>query len=185
MGFWVTCDVKMMSLRHGWSWRPPQTATYTKCLSTYWYAVHRHMIASLHIYTHPTWLRIWDDIMLPPHPHVNMLSQNDVLMSWLRRLTATSYCPPHPSLALTKCLSTFICCPRTFSTSITQLYPYYLARIWGFWVTCWTKWCHYVLVEADSHLKLLLSYMWDIYKVLDHIDMQLVLQVPLKGSWRY
>jgi hypothetical protein len=23
------------------------------------YAVHRHMVAALHIYTHPTWLRFW------------------------------------------------------------------------------------------------------------------------------
>jgi hypothetical protein len=26
-GFWGTCGVKMMSLRHGWGWKPPQTAS--------------------------------------------------------------------------------------------------------------------------------------------------------------
>jgi hypothetical protein len=27
LGFWVTCGVKMMSMRHGWGWEPPQTAS--------------------------------------------------------------------------------------------------------------------------------------------------------------
>ena len=26
LGFWVTCGVKMMSLRQGWGWQPPQIA---------------------------------------------------------------------------------------------------------------------------------------------------------------
>jgi hypothetical protein len=31
--------------------------------------------------------------------------------------------------------------------------------------------CHYVLVEADSHLKLLPNSKLDIYKMFEHIDM--------------
>ncbi len=27
-GFWVTCGVKMMSLRHGWGWQSPQTTSH-------------------------------------------------------------------------------------------------------------------------------------------------------------
>ena len=42
------------------------------------------------------------------------------------------------------------------------------------WVTYgveW-KWCHYVMVETDSHLKLLPTpHKLDIYKVFEHIDM--------------
>ncbi len=34
-----------------------------------------------------------------------------------------------------------------------------------------SKWCQYVLVEADSHLKLLPTSILDIYKVFEHIDM--------------
>jgi hypothetical protein len=33
------------------------------------------------------------------------------------------------------------------------------------------KCCHYVMVEADNHLKLLLSSILDIFKVFEHIDM--------------
>ncbi len=33
------------------------------------------------------------------------------------------------------------------------------------------KRCHFVMVEADSHLKLLPPSILDIYKVFEHIDM--------------
>ena len=55
----------------------------------------------------------------------HLWSQNDVNTSWLR-LTATSNCFPHPYYAHTKCLSTFICCALTTSSSLTQLYPSYV-----------------------------------------------------------
>ncbi len=34
-----------------------------------------------------------------------------------------------------------------------------------------SKWCDYVMVEADSHLKLFPTSILDIYKVIEHIDM--------------
>jgi hypothetical protein len=34
-----------------------------------------------------------------------------------------------------------------------------------------SKWCHYVMVEADIHLKLLPTSILDICKVFQHIDM--------------
>ncbi len=34
-----------------------------------------------------------------------------------------------------------------------------------------SKKCDHVMVEADSHLKLLLASILDIYKVFEHIDM--------------
>jgi hypothetical protein len=46
------------------------------------------------------------------------------------------------------------------------------------WLTFWgsgslveSKRCDYVMVEADSHLKLLPTSILDIYKVFEHIDM--------------
>ncbi len=46
------------------------------------------------------------------------------------------------------------------------------------WLRCWgsgslveSKWCDYVMDEADSHLKLLPASILDIYKVFEHIDM--------------
>ena len=53
LGFWVTCGVKMMSLRHGWGWHPPQTIycihmKHIQSVWAHWYAVHRHTVAALH-----------------------------------------------------------------------------------------------------------------------------------------
>ncbi len=55
-GFWVTCRVKMMTLRHGWSWRPTQTASciqiiHIQSVWAHWYAVHRHMTIASNSYT--------------------------------------------------------------------------------------------------------------------------------------
>ena len=60
--FWVSCGVKMMSLRHVWGWQTPQTTSYIhfrhiESVWAYWYAVHQHMVAALYSCTHPTWLR--------------------------------------------------------------------------------------------------------------------------------
>ncbi len=57
-----------------------------------------------------------------------------------------------------------------------QYYPYtviptLLSLDLGLWVTCWVKWCDYVMVEADSQLKLLTASILDICKNFEHIDM--------------
>ncbi len=59
LGFWVTSGVKMISWCHVWGWQSPQTASsihirHAQSVWAHWYAVHRHMIAALHSYTHPT-----------------------------------------------------------------------------------------------------------------------------------
>jgi hypothetical protein len=66
LGFWVTCGVKMVSLRYGRGWQPPQTSCIlirdVESVWAHWYAVHWHMIAALHSYTHCTWyqiLQVW------------------------------------------------------------------------------------------------------------------------------
>jgi hypothetical protein len=84
---WSQNDVIMSWLRLT---ATPQTAScihirHSQSVWVHWYAVHRHMVAALNIYTHPTWLRFWH------------------------------------------------------SGSLVE-----------------STWCHYVMVEADSHLKLLL-----------------------------
>ncbi len=166
-------------------------------------------------------------------------------MSWLR-LTATSDCFPHPYYTHTKCLSTLICCPWVYISSLTQLYPLYLTQNLGFLITCgvqmlsvrhgwdwqppqiascihikhiqsvWAHWyavhrhtvsalhsythtywlsflgsgslmeskcCHYIIVEADSHLKLLPLSMLDIYTVFEQIDMQSMYTVEALHSY--
>ncbi len=64
LGFWVTCGVKMMSLRHGWGWQPTQTASHfhirhLKTVWAHWYAVHVHMSVASNSYTHTTLVIFW------------------------------------------------------------------------------------------------------------------------------
>ncbi len=61
---WVISGVKMMSLRHGWTFHPIQTASsihirHVQSVWAHWYAVHRHKVAALLSKTNPTWLRFW------------------------------------------------------------------------------------------------------------------------------
>jgi len=44
-------------------------------------------------------------------------------------------------------------------------------RFWGFGLLVESKWCQYIVVKADSHLKLLSTSILDIYTVFEHIDM--------------
>ncbi len=105
--FWVTCGVKMMSLCHGWGWQSPQTDSHLhirhiKNVWAHWYAVHRHMVAALHSYTHSTWVRFWGSGSL-------------VESKWCHyiRVDADSHLKLLPTsiLDITKCLSSLICCP--------------------------------------------------------------------------
>ncbi len=50
-------------------------------------------------------------------------------------------------------------------------YTHPLGSDFGYVVTCGSKWCHKVMVEADSHLKLFPASILDIYKVFEIIDM--------------
>ncbi len=114
----------------------PQTASHIHirhicCVRAHWYAVHGHTVSVLHSYTHPTWLRFWGSGSLVESKwyHYDMVEAD----------SHTSNCFPHPYYTYTKCLSTLICCPWTYSISLTNLYPPYLAHFLGFWVTCRVK----------------------------------------------
>ena len=47
----------------------------------------------------------------------------------------------------------------------------YFGQILVFWVTYGVKWCHYVMIEPVSHLKLLPTSILDMYIVFEHIGM--------------
>ncbi len=93
----------MMSLRHGWSWQPPQTASlrHMQSVWAHWYTVHWHMAVASNSHTNSTWIIFGG------------------------------------------------------SGSLVE-----------------SKWCHYVMVKAHSHLKLLPASILDICKVFEHIDIQ-------------
>jgi hypothetical protein len=137
--FWVTCGVKMMWLCHGWGWQPTQTASHLhighiQSVWAHWYAVHMHMVAALHSYTHPTWARFLGSWSL-------------VESKWCHysRVDADSHLKLLPTsiLDITKCLSPSICCPLAYDSSLTQLYPPYFAQILGYVVTCGVKMNHF------------------------------------------
>ncbi len=86
LGFWVTSGVKMMSLRHGWGWQPPQTAS------------HIHLRHIQTVWTHPYAI----------HGHMTVASNSNNHFTWV--------------------------------------------IFWGSWSYVESKWCHYVIVKADSHL---------------------------------
>jgi hypothetical protein len=104
-GFLVTCGVKMLSVRHGWGWQPPQNDfliqnRHIQSVWAHWYADHGHTVATLHSHTHTSWL--------------SFLGSGSLVES---------------------------------------------------------KWCHYIMVETDSCLKLAPASTLNTYKVFEHIDM--------------
>ena len=75
--------------------------------------------------------------------------------SWLELLSALIY-------TCTNCLSTLTCCPLAYGSCLhSYTHPTWL-RFWGTWLVE-SRWCHYLMVEADSHFKLLVTLIWDIY----------------------
>ncbi len=73
------------------------------------------MVAALHSYTHPTWLRLWGSGSLVESKWCNYVKVD--ADSHLKLL-------PPSILDITKCLSTLICCQLAYSSSLTQLYPH-------------------------------------------------------------
>ncbi len=89
---WVTCGEETMSYHHGWGCNLFKLLPTSK-LDIYkvfehinMYVVHKHMVATLLRYTHPTFSYFGD--------LGHLLSQNDVITSWLR-LPSYSSCFSH------------------------------------------------------------------------------------------
>ena len=136
------------------------------------------MVAALHSYTHPTWLRIWG-----PGPGSLMLSRvivcgisyNDVcglVHALLPSLFGCCILRWHCCLAVLASLPS-LCCVATLvmlALLSSSLHSNRL-RCWGSASLVESKWCYYVMVEADSHLGLLPTSILHIYKVFEHIDM--------------
>jgi hypothetical protein len=182
----------------------------------HWYAVHRRMVAALHGYTHPTYLRFW--------VIGNLWSQNDVIMSWLMLIApqtasrihirhiqsvwahwysahghtvAALYSYTHTSWLRWWGSGSLVVItlslhhgwgwqtPQTAShvhiKHIQNVWAHWYAvhghtvaalhshthtieiRLWGSGLLVESKWCHYIMVEADSHLKLRSASLLDIY----------------------
>ena len=97
-------------------------------------------------------------------------SQNDVITSRLRP-TANSNYLLHTYETYTKCLAHWYAVHWCMVKALHSYNHTTWLRFWGTGSLVESKWYHYVMVEADSHLRLLPTSIWDIYKVFEHIDM--------------
>ena len=129
-----------------------ETASHLKQLPTsiwhigsvwaHWYAVHWHLAAALHSFTHPTWLRFWG-------------SGAHVESKWC------DYDMVETDSHL-----------KQLPTSIWHVESVWVHWYDVHWHTTFgslveSKWCDNVMFEADSHLKLLSTLStWDITKCL-------------------
>jgi hypothetical protein len=78
---------------------------------------------------------------------------------------------------------------HTVLASHSYTHPTWL-RFWGSGSHVESKWCYYVIFEADGHLQLLPKSIFNIYKVFEHIDMQSIViwyqpytVIPTLGSY--
>ena len=113
---------------------PHPYQTYTKCVSTLISLICCPMAYSSSLLTQLIPFLVGSDFGVLGH----LWSQNDVITPRLR-LTATSNCFPHPYCTYTKCLSTLICCPYAYSSSLTQFNPHYLAPNLGQGRSLWCQ----------------------------------------------
>ncbi len=118
---WSQNDVIMSQLRltATSNWFPHPYLTHRKCLGTLICYSQAYVSSCTH-YTHPTWLRFGAQGQL--------WSKNDVILSWMS-LKTTSNCFPHPCQNCKKCLSTLVCCPQAYGSSLQLLYPHYLKNV--------------------------------------------------------
>jgi hypothetical protein len=152
LGFWVTCGVEMMWLCHGWGWHPPQTSshihiTHITCLSkliccslayssslTQFYPPYLDQILRF-------WVTCGVNMMWLCHGWGWEPPQTDfhIYITHIQRVWAPWYAVHW----------------HTVRALHSYIHPTWLI-FWGSSVSLVeSKWCHYVVVEAGSHLKLL------------------------------
>ncbi len=126
-----------------------------------WYAVHGYIVAALQSYTHPTQLKFWGFLVTCGVKLLSVCHGSD----WQPPQTAS-----HIHIRHIQSLSAHWYAVHRYTVAAIQSYPCNLAQIWGIWVTyVELKWCQYIMVEADSHLKLMTISILNVYKVFEHM----------------
>ncbi len=154
---------------------PPQTL-----LSSYHYQIFCLEVVAIHelsIYHQDVWKNIhsnflfnWiSDIFLPIFSIFQCIPPVFTLIYTVKLILHTFTYHSEHVIILNKHL-TMIYFVWAAIIILIWLYPTWL-RFWGSGSLAESKWYHYVMVEADSHLKLHPTSTLDIYKVLEHIDM--------------
>ena len=119
-------------------------------------------IRLLNSFTHPTWLRFWGSGSL-----VDSKWCDYVIVEWQPPQTAS---PIHITHIQRVWAHWYAVHWHTAAALHSYTHPSWL-RFWGSGSLMESKWCHYVMVEAEGHLKLLPTSTLDIYKEFEHIDM--------------
>ncbi len=161
------CGVKIMSLHHGWGWQPPHTTSHTRIhvrhTQQVWahsYALNRHTVSALYIYTRPSWPMIY-----PSHFLVESKSCHYIMV------VADSHLKLFPTTILNIYrMFEHIHIYAVHRHTVAALHSY--GPGFGPSVSCVeSKLWHYIMVKADSHLKLLPTSILGMYKVFEHIYM--------------
>ncbi len=161
---WVPND-DSWQLRHGWGWQTPQTASHTifRHIQSVWahsYAVNGHTSAALNRYTHclghilGVWVTCGVKILSLCHGWgwQTPQSASHTIIRHIHSFWAHSYAV------------------NGLTAAALNRYTHYLGQIWGSGSLVESKYCHYIMFEANRHLKLLPTPFLDIYRVFEHID---------------
>jgi len=155
--------IKMMSLFHCWGWQPPQTASHKHikyiqrvCRSSAYSSsikqIHPHYLAQMLGYVVTC--------------GVKMMSLHHC-WGWQPPQTAFCYHIRHIQSVWDHWNAVH---QHTVAALNSYTHTTWL-RLWGSGSLVESSWCHYVMVKADIHLKLLPGIILDIYKVSEHINM--------------
>jgi hypothetical protein len=157
----------MMWLFQGWGSQPPQTASHIHIghIQSDWahsYAIHGHTVSALPSYPHYLgqilgfWVTCRVKMMWLCHGWGWRPSQTDSYIH-IRHINSdwAHWYAVHM---------------HTVAALHSFTHPTWL-QFWGTWSLVESKWCNFVMVDADSHLELLPTSILDIYKVIEHIDM--------------
>jgi hypothetical protein len=123
-----------------------------QCFWAHSYAVHGHMAVASNNYTHTTWVRFWGSGSL-------------VESKWCHYIMVEADSPlkllPPSTLDIYKVAHWYVVHGRKVAAFISYTHTTWI-RFWGPRSLVESKWCHYVMVEADSTLKLLPASTLDI-----------------------
>jgi hypothetical protein len=155
-----------MSLGHGWGWQPPKAASHIyirhiQIVWAHWCVIHRHEVAALLSY--PPYLAQIKGFWVTCRVNMMPLCHG---WGWPPPQTASLIHTRHIQSVWAHWYAV-----HRQKVAALHSYPPWLAQILGFLVTYGVEWCHYIMVEAGSYLKLLTTSILYIYKEFEHINM--------------
>ena len=103
---------------------------------------------------HTMWVRFWG--------HGSLVESKWCHNIMVEADSHLNHCFPHPYYTHTMCLSTWYAVHGHMAVALNSYTRTNWVRFWGSVSLAESKWCHYVIIEGDSHLKLLPASTLDI-----------------------